>query len=184
MRRRLGLLLLAIFLLAACSPAVSPDNPALPDRQLEISSELAQKVETQLTQQLLEDPSGRFALTLSESEVTSYLLYRLERDLRGSPIRDLKIWFEDGQVVAFGKLVNVAPITVEFLAVVSLNFEEGQLRLDFNEVYIGDFALPRFALNFLSQTATETIAETEFKLRITDLEIRQGSLTLRGQLSW
>ncbi|HDN80622.1 MAG TPA: hypothetical protein ENG33_09185 [Chloroflexi bacterium] len=169
---------LIILLLAGCRASGISD--AVPPRPVEVSPELADQAWDKLKSI---EAKGEFSLTLTEGEVTSLLVSSLEEKVRENPLQKPSIWFENGRVIITGKIVNVVPLTLDFLVVFSPYVEEGLPQLKFNRLWINGWDVPGFMLKFLSRSANDTIAEIKLKAEVTEITVEQGSISIKGYFS-
>jgi len=179
MKTRIFLLLAILsLLLSGCKGSKAPD--VIPQRPVETSAELAEQARKKLR---AIEAKGPFSLTLTEGEVTSLLISYIEEELRESPLREPAIWFEDGQIIARGKIVNVVPTTLEFVIVLSPYVENGLPQIKFDYVQVSGWKLPGIVLRFISRSANETLAEAKLKVYVEEIKVDQGSITVSGRFT-
>lgn len=174
------LLLLALLALLASGCRGTGSSPVLPSRPVETSDELAEQARQKLE---AIRAGGSFSLTFTEGEATSLLISFIEERLKESPLQEPVIWFEKDRIIARGKVVNVMPITLEFVVVLSPYLKDGLPQIKFNYLEINGWQAPRALLRLLSRSANETLAEAGPKVHLKELSVQEGSITLSGRFT-
>lgn len=188
-RRLFPLAGLAIVLLSlACSPcsSLSRLGAPTPAERIETSQEAAQRLEEKVSEALSGAGTGEFTITATDEEVTSLIVAQMEK-ASDTPMRDVQVHFDDGRIYVWATLADVMPFDVSVYLVFTATVMDDQLQVDIVESSAGVIPLPQNVLDSLSQTVNETIAEAEVrtpqKVRITEVTVGDGEITVSGELS-
>lgn len=164
----------------ACGPCnlLSGEVPT-PPHPIVVSTESAGQLEARI-QQSLEGQSGQqFILSMTDAEVTSLVAAELAK-YDESPVTDPQIWFTKGKIYGTGRLVNVMPIETEFYVVASARIVNGQVVVEIDEISAGALPIPERVLDTISQSVNETVEELQLDVEITELEILEGEIIVKG----
>ncbi len=176
------LLPLVLLIGTACGPCNLLTQEAgvpTPPRPVVVSTEAAERLESRIRRSLNGEPGQPFILRMSDSEVTSLAAIKLA-EYGESPVRDLRIWFTEGKIYGAGTLVNVLPVETDFFVVASARVQDGQIAVEIEEVSAGTWPIPDSMLETISQTLNETVDEMQLDVQITDLEILEGQIIIKG----
>ncbi len=147
----------------------------VPDREVPISQEAADRLEKKLTH--LDFSSGQATLTVTESEITSYInLKLLDEDV---PIEHPTIWFEKGKVYVTGKLrKDTLPVGGDAALIVDLSVQDGDLHIRVEKAVIGGIPVPGKVLDKLTDLANEYASAQIGPWTITQLTVETGKATV------
>ena len=170
MGRRWLLLILLWLTLAACSrPTVD-----LPDREVPVSEEAAQRFEEKLAR-IRDLPNGDVKLTFTESEVTSYVRLRLTQGTPPLPVQEPTFWFSGGQVYVKGRFAAEGiPLEGDAILVIALRVENARLHIAVRKAIIGGVPVPERLLERLSALANERLSASVGAITVKDLQILEG----------
>ncbi len=173
--KRLSLWLVVVFLMLSAVACATP-KIELPDRDVPISEEAAQRFESKLAQ-LQDTSNGDVKMTFTEEEVTSYVNLRLlEDDL---PIQKPTIWFSEGKVYLKGHVEGEGlPVSGDAVLVVALTVHDGVLQVRVEKAVIGRFPVPDSVLDKLTHMTNERIKAEIGPIRIKELQILEGEAIL------
>ena len=167
---------LMIFLVVLSTAACAKPKIDLPDRDVPITEEAAQRFEKKLTQ-LKDATGGDVKLSITESEVTSYINLRLLQD--DLPVQKPTIWFSEGKVYLKGRLEGEGlPVTGDAILVVALTVHDGVLQVRVEKAIIGRFPVPDSVLDKLTDLTNERIKAEIGPIRIKELQILEGEAIL------
>ena len=164
----------------ACSPCglLSGTVPT-PPHPIAVSTEAAGQLESRIQQNLSGQPGQQFILRMSDDEVTSLVATKLAQ-YDGSIVTDPVIWFTRGKVYGTGKLVGVLPIDTEFFIIATARVQDGKVVIEMEKASTGSLPLPTAALDTISQSINQTVEESQLDVEVTDLEILEGEIIIRG----
>jgi len=164
----------------ACSPCglLSGTVPTPPHR-LAISTEAAGQLESRIEQSLRGQPGQQFILRMSDDEITSLVSTKLAQ-YDGSIVTNPQIWFTKGRIYGTGTLVRFLPIDTEFFIVAGARIQDGKVVVEMEEASTGSLPLPNAALETISKSINETVEESQLSVEITNLEILEGQIIIKG----
>jgi len=176
--RRRGLLLLA---LSACALACFPCQMAsqvvpTPERTVPVSTEAAQDLVSAMGQGIVPDSDGRFVLVITEEGLTSFVALNMEES-----IIDPQILLTQGQIHLYGTMVS--PIEAPLTVVASIQTDGGRVHMAIESVSVGGFPIPETFIQAFAQQIDDfiTALETHENVEITEVEIREGEIIIRGE---
>ncbi|MDY7039948.1 MAG: hypothetical protein SVX38_03715, partial [Chloroflexota bacterium] len=147
---------------------------------------ISQRLEEKVSEALSGAGTGEFTITATDEEVTSLIVAQMEK-ASDTPMRDVQVHFDDGRIYVWATLADVMPFDVSVYLVFTATVMDDQLQVDIVESSAGVIPLPQNVLDSLSQTVNETIAEAEVrtpqKVRITEVTVGDGEITVSGELS-
>lgn len=175
---RLSLLSLALlWALLACGPCGWLPRPApseWPERSIEIREEAAQRFQEKIQEALNKQENSQFRLQFTDQELTSYINLKLE-EARALPLAEPRIWFTRGKVYVSGEVSSEEwPLKGQAKIVASAKVEDGRIRIRFDQASIGRISIPRPALDTLSDTINDSLAQVQLGFKIQLMEILEG----------
>ncbi len=181
MRKSLLILILGAIILALLSGCVG-GRPAqeLPSRPLEVSRALADQAWEKIYQAQQQES---FTLSLTESELTSLLVFSLEERFKENPLREPRIWIERGKVIIAATLVDLAPRPLDLVVEFTPYAEEGAVKVQITKVLINRRPLPPMALRTLSRILSETLTEAKLKVYVEEIRCETGVIFLKGRIT-
>lgn len=126
---------------------------------------------------------GPVSLVVSDQELTSYLVGLARSGAGEFPARDIKLAFGDGYVDIWATFTNIAPTDIPIYVRATAQVANGQAVFYIEQAHAGPFPLPGAMREAVSQCLSETLAELGLNLRIDQIEIRPGEMTLRGEVT-
>ncbi len=126
---------------------------------------------------------GPVTLTVSDQELTSYLVGLAQSGEGEFPARDMKLAFGDGHVDIWATFTDIAPTDMPVYVRARVQAVNGQAVFYIEQVHAGPFPLPGAMREAVSQCLSETLAELGLALRIDQIEIRPGEMMLRGEVT-
>jgi len=174
------LLPLLVLVGLACGPCnlVSGEIPT-PPHPVAVSTEAAGQLESRLQQSLQGQPGQEFIVRMTDAEVTSLVAFQLAK-YSESPVTKPQIWFTKGKMYGTGRLVNVLPVETEFYFIANAHVQDGKVAVDMEKVSAGALPIPTSVLDTLSQSINETVEEAQLGVKVTDLEVLEGEIVVRG----
>ncbi len=175
------LILMISVLLLACIPCgLGSRDTDLPGGPVDISDEAAERLERKLTEALQENPSERFILHITDEEATSYAARGFTSE-EGSPVTDPQIRFTQGKIFMAGTLTGVCPVRVRALFVASAQIVNNRFQIKVEEARLGPMPMPEGLLKPISQSLNETLADAQFEIEITEVQILEGEMIVAGR---
>ena len=185
-RLMLALVLLPLLLLACGRGKKTPS----PEPKIPVSQEAADRLEQKLKESINREGDGSFDLEITDSELTSYLVFKMDEQANGSddlPLKDLQVQFSGGQMIFSGKLISVLPFDLDVRVAASAQVEDGQLDISVTEARAGAIPLPKGLLKNISRIINESIAEApeqmEKAVEITGVDIGEGVMQISGRIT-
>lgn len=176
---RFAVPLLILFSLA-CGPCnlVSEEVPT-PPHPIAVSTEAAGQLESRLQQNLQGQAGQQFIVRMTDDEVTSLVAIKLA-EYDESPVRDPQIWFTKGKIYATGRLVNILPIETDVFFIANAHIQDGKVKVTLEKISAGAVPIPASALDTLSQSINQTVDEAQLGVQVSDLEILEGEVIVKG----
>lgn len=170
------LLALSIFALSCLPCQTSSQVIPTPFRTVPVSTEAAGNLVSRLGEDLALDPDGYFVLRVTEEELTSYVALDMEES-----ITNPQIILSGGNIYLYGTIVS--PIAAPITAICSVEVESEQVQIKVEAVALGGFPIPEtFVESFAQQIADLiTSAQRQGDVEITEIEITEGELIVRGR---
>lgn len=156
--------------------AAPPPAPSVP-----MSKDLASEMRERVTETKSE--MGSFSITISERELTSYIVGRLQSGPGQFPARDMQIRFGAGYAEIWATFIDVAPSDIPVYIRATIEATGGQAAFHIEQASAGPLAIPGAMRELISQVLTETLSELEYGLVIERAEIVPGRLILQGQVT-
>jgi hypothetical protein len=156
----------------AQAPPVAPIAP--PPRTLALSPATARQVALRLNETA--EARGPFTLRLSEDELSSYLAYEAET----APLREIGVWFDVAQVTLQARMPELGDRRL--LAVAGLSIREGVPQVALHQLLLNGQTLPRLLVDPLQQALNDALADARLTVRLEEITLEEGSLTLRGEI--
>ncbi len=127
--------------------------------------------------------TGPFSLTLSDQELTSYVIGLLQSGEGEFPARDMQILFRDGYVEIWTTFIEIAPADIPAYVRATVRARDGQLDLEILEANGGVFPVPGAMREAISRTLSEALAEFQLALSIDEVRVTPGQMTIRGEVT-
>jgi hypothetical protein len=174
------ILLLILGITMACGPCnLLSGNLPTPPRPISVAPESAEQLEADLQSALNAASGAPVIVHATDQEVTSLISTELAR-IDEAPVTDLQVWFTRGKINATGWLVNVLPVKTTFYLEALATLDGNAIQVDIERISAGTIPIPRSVLNTFSRTINETVDELQLDFEVTDLEILEGEVIIRG----
>ena len=178
--RKPGLVLVGLACCAlACLPCQSSGQfLPTPERTVPVSAEDAQDLALGLGRGIIPDSEGRFTLVITEEELTSYVALNM-----GESISDPQILLTDGQIHLYGTMVS--PIEAPVASVATVVIDSGTPRIVIESVSVDGFPIPDTFVEAFARQIDDLIiaARRNDKTEISEVEIREGEMIIRGRVN-
>jgi hypothetical protein len=177
-------LLLPALLLACGLGKRTPAN----EIKVPVSQEAADRLKDKLEEAFNGD-EDTFSLEVTDVELTSFVVLEMSEQVDRADdmlLEDFQVRFAEGQMLLSGKVTAVCPFELNVKAAASAQVEDGQLGVSVNKAQTGMVPLPKWVLEGLSRTITESIVEApdhmEKAVEIADLKIGEGVMRISGRV--
>ncbi len=171
----------------ACTCGVPKLSAPAPAATVPVSQEAAKQMQTKLNQATARAKStGQYKVTLTESEVTSYLVMLLqEQQKQGDaiPLTNPQVKFTQGQAWVYGTF-EANSSKVNGLVVVSLQIQNGKLDIKVVRADFGPIPVPSPLLDQLNQQIQASLDEQSLQSQsivLTGIAIREGEIEVTGE---
>ena len=182
----LAVAVLGLVTLACTCGAPKLSGPA-PVATVSVSEEAAKRMQAKLNQAATQAKStGQYKVTLSESEVTSYLVAQLEEQRKQGdtiPLTNPQIKFTQGQAWVYGTFES-GSTKLNGLVVASPLVQDGKLSIKVVRADFGAVPVPGPLLDQLNQRIQVWLDEQSAQsqsILLTGITIRQGEIEVTGQ---
>lgn len=170
----------ALFTLA-CGYNYSPAKPTPPNGPIVVSEAAAEQLKQNTFQALQEATLLHEAeIRVTNEQATSVVALEMTRSGQ-VPISDPQIWFTPQQIHLTGVATGLGPVAADVYITGKLNIVQGKLVVEVTEAKLGAFDFPQTTLVSLTQTANEALAEAAWEITVTQVEIVDGEMIIRGK---
>ena len=156
--------------------AVSPPMTPLP-----ISTELAHQLRDQVNE--LQTGPDTVAIEVSDEELTSYVVGRLQSGAGEFPARDMQIRFDDRDVNIWATFIDVAPTDIPIYVQATVEAVDGELVFFIRQANAGPFPVPGALREMISQILSESLAELSLGYEIERVQLVPGAIILEGRVT-
>jgi hypothetical protein len=156
----------------AVSPPVTPVAP---------SPEQARALRDRVT--AAGERPGAFSITLTDQELTSYIVGLLQSGEGEFPARDMQLLFGEGTLEIWATFIEVAPTDLPVYVRATVEARNGALDFEILEANSGPFPVPGAMREMISQILSESLAEFELALSIDTVTVSPGQITIEGEVT-
>ncbi|MBX3053453.1 MAG: hypothetical protein KF753_18400 [Caldilineaceae bacterium] len=177
--KRLSLLFIAllVFVMAGCSALGfgSKSGVSTPERTVAVSAESATEA-----QRLIAEARTSNQLRLTEAQFTSLLAEQLAAGGADSPVENLTVWFEPGEVVMRGQMKEgVLPVSGELILSGELAANDGELEIAVKEAKMAGVKVPGPLIGTLNATLNAALAQADVaRARIKTISLTTGVIDI------
>ncbi len=171
--------------LASLACTIFLGGPDLPNPPVPISLEAAQSIREQAKQAAENAINGEISLQINESQITSYLAFKLAQD-QNPLFTDPQVLLRNGEMQIYGK-VQRGPFVSNLLITLSISIDPtGKPLIEISDAKFGPVKLPQGFKATLSKLIDEAFtgaigpAATGFRLE--SITITDGMMTLTGKI--
>ena len=193
MNHRQRMLSIAVAVLGWAALACTCGLPKLggpsPAATVPVSQEAAKRVNTKLEQAAAQaKTTGQYKVTLTESEVTSYLAAQIQQQQKQGntvPLTNPQIKFTQGQVWVYGTFQSGSS-KVNGLVVVSLQVQNGKITIKIVRADFGAVPVPGPLLDQLNQQIQAELDKQSAQaqnITLTGITVREGEIEVTGKTS-
>ena len=156
--------------------------PQPPGGHIETSEEAVTRAKGNFSQAVEEAKGGHETTFRITSEETTSVVAQLLQTRADIPISAPQIWFTAGKIYMLTKFEGLGPASVSALIVMRpLVTDDGQLQVELVDAKMGAFSVPDAVIDNLTETINETLANAQFNIKITGIDIREGEMIIAGK---
>ncbi len=126
---------------------------------------------------------GPFEISLTDRELTSYIVGLAWSGAGEFPARDMKLQFNEGDWEIWATFIEVAPTDLAVYVRATVEAADGNLVFHLEQANVGPIAIPGALRDLIAASLSETLAELNLALRVEAVEVRSGQITLRGTIT-
>ena len=179
----LTILVLVLLSMLACTIFIG--GPDYPGTRIPVSTEAAGEIQSTMQTAIAEGASsGQVSLVITESQLTSYLAYKLQAQTDPF-ITDPQVSLRDGQIQIYGTAEQgyfKATARIRLSAGID---DQGQIKIELVSADFGPLPIPAGLLNTITATMQETftgaIGPAAIGFRLESITITDGSMTIVGK---
>lgn len=160
----------------ACSTGLAAASPTPPGGPIQVTGASADELEKSVRNQLFDPSKTSFRITVSSQQATSYLNLRTS----SIPLEKLQVWFTQRKIFIRGTFTFICLYHPDVLIVAAPGIKDKQIVANIEQIYAGDFALPKDWIATVSQSMTDSIAEAQTNLNFDRLDVLEGELVISG----
>ena len=187
-QRMLSIAVAALGLAAlACTCGLPQLGGPAPVATVPVSQEVAKQVSTKLERAAAQaKTTGQYKVTLTESEVTSYLAAQIQQQQKQgqtAPMTNPQVKFTQGQAWVYGTF-EASSSKVNGLVVVSPQIQNDKLVIKIVRADFGPIPVPGPLLDQLNQKIQATLDEQSLQSQnivLTGIAIREGEIEVTGE---
>ncbi len=184
--QKLWFIIILLLPLLACSIGLPKQKtetlPQPPGGHIETSEEAVKRAKTNLNQAVEEAKGGHETTFRITSEEITSVVSQLLQTRADIPVSDPQIWFTAGKIYMLAKFEGLGPASVSTLIVMRpLVTDDGQLQVELVDAKMGAFSVPDAVINNFTETINETLANMQFNVKITGIDIREGEMIIAGK---
>lgn len=148
-----------------------------PIRTVAVSGQDADSLVSKLGQDLILDAEGNYVLTITEEELTSWVALKM-----GETIEDPQIILSEGKIHMYGTITT--PVSAAMTAILLMEAEAGQARTKVESITFGGLPIPETFAETLVRQIDDLVTprHSQGEVEITEVEIAEGELILRGRV--
>ena len=187
-QRMLSIAVAALGLAAlACTCGLPQLGGPAPVATVPVSQEAAKQVSTKLERAAAQArTTGQYKVTLTESEVTSYLAAQIQQQQKQgqtAPMTNPQVKFTQGQAWVYGTFQSGSS-KINGLVVVSLQVQNGKLAIKIVRADFGAVPVPAALLDQLNQQIQVELDKQSLQpqgITLTGITIREGEIEVTGK---
>jgi len=168
----------------ACT--VNIGGPTYPTQAIPVSTEAVGELQSTLEAAVSAVPSsGQITLTLTESQLSSYLADLLQA--QGQPIlTNLQVYLQQGQIQLYGT-AHQGYLEATAGAILTAGVDDqGQLKIDLTSANFGPFPVPAGFLDVITtaikEAYTSALGPVATGFRLDSINIANGKMTIIGRI--
>jgi hypothetical protein len=160
----------------ACSTGLAAASPTPPGGPIQVTGASADELEKSVRNQLFDPSKTSFRITVSNQQATSYLNLRTS----SIPLEKPQVWFTQGKIFIRGTFTFICLYHPDVLIIAAPGVKDKRIVANIEQIYAGDFALPKDWIATVSQSITDSIAEAQTNLNFDRFDVLEGELVIGG----
>ncbi len=176
---------LSALILAVLACTINIGGPGYPDQHVPVSTEALGDFQSAMqTAAAAGAESGEFTLVITESQLTSYLAYRLQK--QSQPLfTDPQVYLRNGQIQIYGTArQGYLEATAAIILTVGVN-EQNQLKIELTSADFGPLPVPAGLNDAVAATIQEfytgAIGPAATGFRLESVTVANGTMTIVGR---
>jgi hypothetical protein len=184
-QRVLAMVIAVLGLVAmACTCSLPKVGGPVPPATVPVSKQAADQMQKKIDQaQGQMKSTGQFKITVTESELSSYLVQELEKQkTQGDaiPLSNPQIKLTKGQLWVYGTFAS-GSAKINGLAVVSAQVQNDRLQVKITRLDLGAFPVPKALLDQMNEQIQTSLDEQTSSIVLTGIVIREGEMDVTGK---
>jgi hypothetical protein len=175
-RVALWLIVAGIRVSLACSTGLAAASPTPPGGAIQVTGASADELEKNVRNQLFDPSKTNVRISVSNQQATSYLNLRTS----SIPLEKPQVWFTQGKIFIRGTFTFICLYHPDVLIIAAPGVKDKKIVANIEQIYAGDFALPKDWIATVSQSLTDSIAEAQINLNFDRLDVLAGELVISG----
>jgi hypothetical protein len=172
-----------VLVVLACT--INIGGPDYPTPSIQISTEAVGELQSSLeTAVAAGAQSGQISLTFSESQLTSYLYYKLQAQ-RKPLITNPQVYMQDGHLQVYGTASKGCVEATARIVLTAGVDDQGHLKIELNSVDFGPLPVPNGLMEIITATIQEAytgaLGPVATGFRLQSVTIAEGIMTIVGQ---
>lgn len=179
----LGILVIILSIIAC---TINIGGPTYPGQSIPVSTEAAGEIQPAVqTAVSAAGVSGQITLVFTETELTSYLYYRLNS--QSEPLfENPQVYLQDGQISIYGTAhKGYFLATISIILTAGIN-DQGQLNLELTSADFGPLPIPsgisEAITSIIQEAYTGAIGPMATGFRLENITIENGTMTITGAI--
>jgi hypothetical protein len=172
---------LCALLTLACGNSFTAAKPTPPHGPIVVSEAAAEQLKQNTFQALQEATlSNEAVVRVTNEQATSVVALEITRTGQ-VPITEPQIWFTPNQIHLTGVATGLGPVAADVYMTGKINIVQGKLEVEVVEAKLGAFDFPQTTLVSLTQTVNEALADAAWEITVTQVELIDGEMIIRGK---
>jgi uncharacterized protein YpmS len=186
-QRKLVSLSIPVFIvLTMLSCTIFVGGPGYPSRNIPISTESVATLQASINHALeIGAETGYVTITITESQLTSYLAFKLQQQVDPF-LTNPQVYLQEGQVQIYGTAIQGYFQATAVIVLVAHVNDTGQIEIELTSVDFGPLPVPKGLISsvsaLLEEAFTGTIGPVATGIRLTEISIGNGIITVIGQI--
>ncbi len=184
MRSQILVLLIALLVTAQSCCCASILGGPQPPYAITPSDEAVQSFQERMAK-VEPNADGTFSVTITEEEMTSLVVQRLDAQQDPPPIRQPQVYFRNGRIEVYGTVDVNDSLSLPGMVAFSVVSGDDGISVTVEEISLGPLPVPDSVLESLNeevdQTLTDNVQVGGVEAIITDVQIGDGEMTITGK---
>jgi len=170
--------ILVLTFLSGCLPG-GGSSSLIPDRKVPVSQEAANRFAAKIkaANESMAN-SGTFKLDVTESELTSYLRFKLNNEYH-LPVKDPTVWISKGRFIIAGEISSdQLPAKGNGVLAVEPILENGKVHVKIVAIQIGKIKIPSSLFGAISDEANQDLDQIQQNFTVQKFDMQEGELVI------